>query len=463
MDRRTFLKAAGSFAVFLPLAGSKAFAQDKKPYKGPFLICLNAEGGWDTTMFFDPKAGKSSKYNVTINTAYKEVKTLKGFSYAPVNFEYTTGGNTYHLHSPEEFLTNLGSRLRLFNGVDVATNAHPVGNQNVWSGHVATAYPSLGAPLAAKATQAPDMLPMPCAYITDVGAYTQTRGIVPASRVLASGMRSIAYEKNFPRTGGTQLFTEDTNKSIADAHKERVEQLRQQLLLPESKASLDSYDRAMLSKIGLERLAGELPSTSVTLNKLKPEIPTDVTTVNAALQQAELALYGFQTGTMASASISFGGFDTHTNNNTEQKNRLGFLFVLIEYILDKAKALGVDNLYVLVGSDFGRPPFYNDSKPNVEPDAADGKSHWNVSSYMLFGPNIQGGVLGKTDDNLEAQFVNPKKPSELLPEKDGGVILKPSHLHYALRERLGLAHYNSVYGLIDKSKPLNEGNKVSLL
>jgi uncharacterized protein (DUF1501 family) len=168
--------------------------------------------------------------------------------------------------------------------------------------------------------------------------------------------------------------------------------------------------------------------------------------INAALQLAQMALYGFLTGTTTSASISYGAFDTHDNNDQNQRIYLGHLFVLIDYILTEAKTLGVsDSLYVIVGSDFGRTNRYSGS----------GKDHWNVTSLMAFGPNIRGNrVVGATDDDQHPAYVNPQNPSQRLPKNSGGIVLKPWHVHRELRRVLGLGQFDTHYGLLDKSIPL---------
>jgi hypothetical protein len=319
--------------------------------------------------------------------------------------------------------------------VNAETNAHPVGKQIIWGGHPTRAYPSVAALLAISASR---NFEVPCAYLASSGGYLETQGLVPLSRADASSMGAIAYETILPDTN-TTLFSEQTSQRIQQAQAQRIQQLNQQLSMSKGKEALGSYDKAMLAKQGLGAWVENLPKGPDRV--IDQRLASGM--INSLLQQAEMALYGFQTGAVVSASLSLGGFDSHSGNDNTQLQRLGLLFVLIEYILETVDALGLsDKVHVVVGSDFGRPPFYNAN--NL------GKDHWNATSLMVFGPGIQGGrVLGKTADNLYPQHVNPDEPSERLDEASGGVILKPGHVHHELRRVLGLQAFNEIYGLLD--------------
>ena len=391
-------------------------------------------------MFFDPKTSYEEK---TINRVCLEngIQTLGPFSY-PASVQYRlspSNPDSLVLHSPEDFLNRYRSRLLLLNGVDLQTNAHPVGEQMTWSGHGASEYPSIAALLAIKASRNFDL---PCAYLANNGGYVKTLGLVPLTQVNdAQRIREIANQERFPVAGATvDLFSEQTSRHIRQANEKRIQHLNQQLSLPESKNALGHYQKALLAKNGLGPLMDHLPTPTITLNALRPGAGS---ALNSALQQAEMALYGFNSGTMASASLSLGSFDSHSNNDNEQLLRLGYLFVLLEYVLETAETLGLrDKLTVVVGSDFSRTPLYN---------SENGKDHWNTSSYMLFGPGISGNrVLGATAANQHPEHVNPTSPAQRLHKDAGGIVLKPSHVHHALRRVLGLAEFNSNFGLLDR-------------
>jgi uncharacterized protein (DUF1501 family) len=84
------------------------------------------------------------------------------------------------------------------------------------------------------------------------------------------------------------------------------------------------------------------------------------------------------------------------------------------------------NYVVMVGSDFGRTPGYNDTN---------GKDHWAVTSVLAFGKGIKGGrVLGGTDDRHNVLTVNT---TSVKPDAKG-IRLEPKHIHQNLRRLAGI-------------------------
>jgi uncharacterized protein (DUF1501 family) len=82
---------------------------------------------------------------------------------------------------------------------------------------------------------------------------------------------------------------------------------------------------------------------------------------------------------------------------------------------------------LVVGSDFGRTPGYNDGR---------GKDHWNITSMMMLGANIPGDrVIGKTTERHSLINIDP---ATLQPTENGGVRLTTGHIHKALRKLAGI-------------------------
>ena len=97
---------------------------------------------------------------------------------------------------------------------------------------------------------------------------------------------------------------------------------------------------------------------------------------------------------------------------------------------------------VLIGSDFGRTPGYNDGN---------GKDHWSVSSFMAMGPGIVGNrVVGASTASHKPLTVNP----ETLALDENGIRITPGHINTALRALAGIdndilsAHYPLKEGLL---------------
>jgi len=142
----------------------------------------------------------------------------------------------------------------------------------------------------------------------------------------------------------------------------------------------------------------------------------------------ETILRCFQAGVSCSATYAQGGFDTHSQHDTNQSNALASFLARFRYVLLRAQQMGLrDKLFVLVTSDFGRTPRYN---------TGDGKDHWNVTSALLVGPGVRGGrALGRTDEGHKAIAVSRSAPAQVDP---GGVRVHASHIHGELRRVLGV-------------------------
>jgi uncharacterized protein (DUF1501 family) len=103
------------------------------------------------------------------------------------------------------------------------------------------------------------------------------------------------------------------------------------------------------------------------------------------------------------------------------------VLIALEYLFNQLDAMGLaDKTYVLVGSDFGRTPFYNEDN---------GKDHWNITSMLLSGPKIPTNVvIGATDEAFKPKTVNTKT----LAVDGTGVRIEPRHVHAELRRIAGL-------------------------
>ena len=88
-----------------------------------------------------------------------------------------------------------------------------------------------------------------------------------------------------------------------------------------------------------------------------------------------MAIAGYRTGITISANLSTGGFDTHSDHVNRQTQALDRLSSGIDEIWDEVVLHGLeDRVVILVTSDFGRTPGFNDGN---------GKDHWPVTSMMV--------------------------------------------------------------------------------
>ena len=178
------------------------------------------------------------------------------------------------------------------------------------------------------------------------------------------------------------------------------------------------------------------------LNRLVQALPERI--ASGLPGQAEVAVASFTSGLAVSANLSTGGFDTHGNHDRDHSRRLTDLLEGVDHLWNEIERAGLqDRTTVLVGSDFGRTPFYNANR---------GKDHWNVTSMLAMGAGIRGNrVIGATDANVEARAVNPQN----LQLDSNGIILTPEHIHVALRDLAAIpADLDAQFGIQAPLLPL---------
>lgn len=453
MNRRDVVKllSLAGLATICPAGISSVSAEEPK-YKGPYWIMLNAGGGWDPTILCDPKGGTlkdaakpEQGYTAESVNHFDKGIAVGAFNAAPSKWEETFGDAVVELYSSEGFLTDHGSRILVVNGVDTTTNNHETGSRIIWSGRTNDGQPALAALVAAAGAKDKDL---PLAFMSS-GGYDNTGGTVALARSEADlrvvqrvaytntiNVENIGNEDDPPET----YFTNDTAARIHAAQSERLKAMQGSTTLPALKTGMGSLLLARQGSGSLGALAEELRTVDqVTVPKAFPVEFAGLgdnafgNDFRNLLGQAQLALHAFHAGVAVAANLSIGGFDTHSNHDNDQTRQMMKLLKAYDYIQALAKTLGIDNnLYVVIGSDFGRTPYYNDGN---------GKDHWNVTSMILSGPSIEGNrVVGATDDQFKPMRVDPSNPNKVLEDTEKkGARIEPHHVHRELRRVSGLA------------------------
>lgn len=431
MNRRRFMQVAGiaGVAVMAPtFFGSRVRASGSK-YQGPFFITVNAGGGWDPTISFDPKGGQP-KDPKSINQWYTpdQIGKVGNIRYAPLvvtDAQNGMGGN--EIFNMQKFLQAHGHRLRVLNGVDNQTNNHDAGTRTTWSGRLTEGYPSFAALAAAVATMGQTI---PLAYISN-GGYDATEGTVSLTRVGdPSALARIAHP-NIINPGdqnpGTYL-TPETASRIAAAQNSRLKSLQTKAHLPVYQQSMNELFLARQGDDGLGQLADEFASYKFDQAQDLPGLKNanNIGGVNDLMQQAQVALLAFKAGVAVSANIGLGGFDTHSNTDRDQNMAQAQILRGLDYLFTKLDAMGLaKSTYVMLGSDFGRTPFYNQGM---------GKDHWNVTTAVIAGPTIDGDrVVGGTTDDFKAKTWNLSGA-----EDPNGQSITTANLHVKLRQLINL-------------------------
>lgn len=409
MKRRAFLHAVTGYGMagVLPMSLIKT-ALGATPDR--FLITVSASGGWDPTSLIDPKgdALRADGLGPINNYSASEIKTAGNLLYAPYSGIVTPPATSSAGHM-ETFFTKHAHRIRVINGIDTQTNGHDSGRRFVWSGKLEEGYPSVAALAAAPYAE------QPMAFISN-GGYDYTASLVaPVRTAGASTFSQMAYPNSqFPQDANLKnlgFFSNTSYSAIQQAREERLARLRIQESLPKRSQQMAHLETVRNSDVSLETLLQYLPD--------------DVS--DGLAGQAEIALAAFASGLAVSANLNAGGFDTHGDHDINQTESLTDLLEGLDHLWNQIELLGLQNkVTVIVGSDFGRTPFYN---------TGDGKDHWNITSIMAMGAGITGNtVVGATDKNFNALKLNP---GTLLPDSNG-LIVTPQHVHRSLRDFLGV-------------------------
>jgi hypothetical protein len=395
---------------------------------GRFWVTVNASGGWDPTLFIDPKGaaprhdgrGPVNNYGSSIIKRAGNIPYASAYS---LNVQAPAANSPGHF---ENFFQKHYPHLLVINGIDTETNNHESGSRFVWSGKLEEGYPGFSA-LVAAAT-APEL---PLAFISN-GGYDVTASLVASARVSGAGtFEELAYPNaaspgNEPKDRNP-YFDDQVYAMIEQARTARLQRLHQKTTLPLIRQQMQE----------LLTIRGE----DNNLNRLVQALPERI--ADGIAGQAEIAIAAFSSGLAVSANLSMGGFDTHGNHDNNHSRQLTELLIGIDRLWDLIVQANLQNsVTVLVGSDFGRTPFYNNN---------DGKDHWNITSMMAMGAGVRGNrVLGGTDELVEALKLNPAT----LTLDNNGITLTPRHLHVALRALAGIpAELGSRFNI--QAPPLN--------
>ncbi|NUN15372.1 MAG: DUF1501 domain-containing protein [Myxococcales bacterium] len=396
MNRRSFLKWMSATGMTLALPRRVGAAPSTGPWDTPRLwVMVHAAGGWDPTALCDPKGRQNESVENPINLYFTdEIVTVGAFQLAPIP-------------GHKEFFEKYANQLVVFNGVDCATNSHDAGTRNTWSGKLTEGYPSFSALYAAVAAPS-----YPMSFVTN-GGYDYTAGLVAPTRVgNPDVLAKLAYpnrsDVNDPAAWFQHPEVFEQMKSARDA---RLARLQEKQGLPKALHSQSMLSVARLGDTPLESLMTYLP-------------PSLDNSDNLLKRQAEVAVAAFASGLSVAANLTLGGFDTHGNHDESHYPRLQKLLAGVDYLWELAATAGIaDRLGVLIGSDFGRTPWYNAGK---------GKDHWSITSMIVMGMNLEGNrVIGGTDSQFKPLNIDPKT----LKLSEKGVRITPEHVHKALRIR----------------------------
>lgn len=428
MHRRDLLKAF--FAAGLtPVLGPLAMAENRR-YEGPIYITVFAEGGWDVTSLCDPKDGQR------LNPASGNTVWINHWAEAGKSIATTNNGLRYAPFADNERLfQTLGSKMLVINGIDTQTNAHNAGVRHTFSGRFADGYPAQTALAAARHGAG-----LPLAFLSN-GGYRETAGLTQFTLMQDPSTLNDLINPNDPTWVDSHYHRPESLDLIAQARQARLDRLLGQQQLTQRLQDAARFMES--SRAGRDQLAA--------LNDYLPETLAPTTDAEGRwhpiLRQVQLALVSAAAGLTVSADLVQWGFDTHANHDATQQLALGQLSDGLIYLWQEAADMDqrfgtnlVSRLRVVVASDFGRTPWYNDG---------DGKDHWPLGSAILMRDNgFSRNSVGGTSDQVEALSLNGDlslNPDPQATQQER--IIRPAHLQQLLRYWANVEHYNSTFPL----------------
>ena len=381
MDRRYFLKSLGAASAFAALPASFKLHAAPGDYSGKLLVNVQCHGGWDVTSFCDPKMNVSGEREINRWARTGEIGTVGNLSYAPI------GDNA-------NFFQKYYRDMLVINGIDSQTNSHTAGLANNVSGRLAEGFPTLTALFAS--INAPNL---PFSLINN-GGYSHTGDLIRYTRLgkphqLLNLLNPNKNKKTYLSRNMPLLLESDWDL-ITAARNRRLSAMTQAAGQTARQArNRANYQSALNNSGGLSDFAAALGDAG----ELQPPVQFGNLWSNFK-GQTQLALLAMSSGVTCAADLLHGGFDTHQNHDAAGHELLSALTDGLDYLWTYAEQLGIaDRLVVVVTSDFGRTPFYNND---------DGKDHWPVTSTIVMERNTTWGnrVVGATDAGHHALAID---------------------------------------------------------
>ena len=402
MDRRAFLRraSAAGLAVAAPgllLGGHEARGESDRdePYTGPLYVIVEAQGGWDVTMSFDPK-GRETGINRTYSQG--DVLTSGNIAYAP------------GVASQTAFFEQNYQDLIAINGINVATNSHPAGLRYTWTGRSDNAnYPTFAALVAA--IRAPGAA---VPYFA-LGGYAANGGVVSAS--------GLAHPSHFSKVSQYDHYDGTHNAFVDDETRALMNQTRQDQAARRGRSF--SSPQSQRTRNAMFLAQHNLESIRDVESFIPPDLPG-----GAFEQKVALGMATYKAGACVSLNLKAGGnFDSHSDNDARQLTDLDNFFSAMQMLLDMAERFDIrDKIVLIASSDFSRTPRYNN---------ADGKDHWSVGSMLVMAPGLSGNrVIGATDEGQFSLGLDPVTTH--VSDAPDAVVLRPEHVHRCLRRYAGI-------------------------
>ena len=397
MDRRDFLKMVGTVVPawgLVPLANAQTSL-----YTGRILINIHAGGGLDASSWTDPRETNPAMNN------YAAAGTPAGLAgrirFAPM------GNNA-------SFFTKYSAQMLVINGVNSETNSHEDGTRTHATGRLDMGYPTMAELFAYTYGRG---LPMPW---LNANAFSTSAGLVPATAVPDQNTFRALVTPNAASTTNDFMKQADLDKAWM-ARAQRMQAMQASgTLLPKATLLTNQFGASTGARALMQQVSGFIPAT-----------------FDTPFTQAHVALIAAQAGITSTIQLATGGFDGHSQLANAYSTALPRLTDMVDYIMQKAAALNLSNrIFLRIYSEFGRTPL----------NAGNGKDHWSVGSQVLMEANPAWGnrVFGASGPKHEQLKINTSTGAV---DPVNGVVIKPRHIHDAVRKYLGFTSNDPKFNL----------------
>jgi hypothetical protein len=399
MHRRTFMKIAccGAASSLVSSPVVRALAADAPAREGHFFVFVHASGGWDVTLWADPRNEKRGLIQPA-STANTDTANIKRWVDAPLD----EGARSFELVRPRGSnmvfgpgigdLADLHDRLTVINGLAMNTVSHPDGTAFSATGRhlvggrvpVASIDTLLANELGKEQTFPVVSVQFPSSYVGD----NLDRRVVPltvgsVSTLSRALTRSGLYDSEGERDEVTALLSREA-AGIAQRSEYPDAMQGMSVQLEGLRTMLGAKLQDIFSVPGLQRAQPQF--------NYRARFATN-TAVNSAF-----AVEAMKRNVVRCVSFSQGGFDTHNQNYRTQAQVQQELFDAMAVLVRTLDATPhptltgrklADTTHILVISDFCRTPQINTGQ---------GRDHYPNNSALVISPRFRGNtVFGASD------------------------------------------------------------------
>ena len=422
-NRRDFLRLLGVGGAGAALARNPLWAAAQTPTvaENEFFIFIHAVGGWDVTLWADPRAERRGLVEPA-STDNTDIAGLTHWKPRALDGDITTfepltrAGSSLILGPGIGALDDLRDRLTIINGLAMNTVSHPDGTVYSATGrHLAGGRAPTSSIDVAIANELGTTQLLPAVALSFPSSFVGDqldRRVIPlrvasAATIAKSLARSDGYLDDVDRAAVTALLSAEATDLAARS------------ALPET------YRRIGAQFEAVPHLLEEKLQQAFGANGLKTAYPQfDYKAKGQAVGalNAAFAIEAMRRNIVRCVGFSLGPLDTHNTNYKQHAHILQDLFGVIATmttLLDQTphptltgKKLA-DHTHILVFSDFCRTPGIN---------MAGGRDHYPNNSALVISPKFRAGTsFGHSD-------IDQLLPADIAGFSDGPRPIAPPDL-----------------------------------